>query len=116
MVGSGEVDARGRSQRSRVIGLLVDFRLLVTLSTIPPLSIELNGLFLPNGESSRDGVHQVDALFDPFDESLFEHLAKGNIVMATKPLVLLEVLNVLFSGVGDHGNILEFGSSCGGGV
>ena len=34
--------------------------------------------------------------------------------MSTKSLILLEVLNVLFSGVGGHGDILEFGSSgCG---
>ena len=63
-----------------------------------------------------DGVHRVDGFFDPFDESLLEHLSEGDVVMATKPRILLEVLDVLFSGVGGHGDILEFSSSGSGGV
>ena len=42
---------------------------------------------------------------DPFDKALFKHLSEGDVVMATKPLVFLEVLNVLFSSVSGHDDI-----------
>ena len=97
-----------------MIGLLVDLRFLLSLATVSPLSIELNGFVLPDLEGGRDWVHCVDALFDPLDESFLEHLSEGDVVVATKPRVLLEVLDVLFSGVGGHSDILEFSSSSGG--
>ena len=99
-----------------MIGLLVDLGLFLALSAISPLSIELDGLVLPNLERGGDRVHRVDAFFYPFDEALLEHLSESDVVVATEPRVLLEVLNVLFGGIGGHSDILEFGSSGGGRV
>ena len=116
VVGGREVDTRCRGGWFRVVGLLVDLGLLLALSTIPPLSVKLDGLILPDLERGWDWVYHVDAFFDSFDETFLEHLVKGDVVMATKTLIFFEVLNILFSGVSGHGDILEFGSSGGGRV
>ena len=84
MVGSWEVDARSSGGGLRGIGLLVDLGLFFALSTISPLSVELDGLVLPDLERSGDRVHRVDAFLDSLDEAFFEHLAKSDIVVATE--------------------------------
>ena len=84
MVGSREVDAGRRCGSFRVVGLLVDLRFFFALSTVSPLSVELDGLILPDLERGRDWVHHIDAFFDSFDETLFEHLAKSDVVVATE--------------------------------
>jgi len=90
----------------------VDLCFLFMLAAVSPLLIELDRFVLPNGERGGDGIHEVDTILDPFDETLFKHFSECHIVVSTKPLILLEVLNVLFSGVGGHSNVLEF-CSCG---
>jgi len=115
-VGSWEVDARRRGGGFWMIGLLVDLRLLFSLSAIAPLTVKLDSFVLPDFEGCGDGVHRIDAFFDSFNESFLEHFSEGDVVVATESRVLLEVLNVLLGGVGGHGDVLEFGSSRGGGI
>ena len=116
MVCSREVDARRRGGWFWVIGLLVDLSFLLALSAVSPLTIELDGLILPDFERGGDWIHRVDAFFDPFDEALFEHFSKRDVVMTAESRVLLDILNVLFSGIGGHCDIFEFGSGHHGGV
>ena len=116
MVRNGEVDAGCRGSGFWVVGLLVNLRLFLALSTISPLSVELNGFILPDLEGRGDWIHRVDPFFDSFDESFLEHLSKSDVVMATESRVFLEVLNILFGGIGGHSDILELGPSGGGGI
>ena len=113
MIGGWEIDARHRGGRFWMVGLLMDRGLFFSLFPIVPLSIELDGLVLPNLERGGDGVHRVDSLFDSLDKTFLEHFMKSDIVVATESLILLEVLNILFGGVSGHGDVLEFGSSGG---
>ena len=116
MIGGWEIDTGRRGGGFWVVGLLMDLSLFFLLSSIAPLTVELDGLVLPSLEGGGDRVHRVDALFDSLDEALFKHLAESDVVVAAEPRVLFEVLNVLLSGVGGHSDILEFGSSCGSGI
>ena len=68
-----------------MIGLLVNLRLFLALSTISPLSIKLDGLIFPDLEGRWYWVHRVDPFLDSFDESLFKHLSESDVVVATEP-------------------------------
>ena len=111
---SREIDTKGSGGRSRVMGLLVNLGFLIAWSTISPLAIKLNCPVLLSVKQGRDVVHQVDAFLHPLNKFSLEH-GESDVVMATESLVLLEVLDVLFSGVHPHSNILELGTgSCSG--
>jgi len=84
MVGGWEIDARRRGGGFLVVGLLVDLRLFLALSAISPLSVELDGLILPDLERGGDRVHRVDAFLYPLDETLFEHLSESDVIVATE--------------------------------
>ena len=114
VIGGWDIDTRSHGGGFQVVGLLMDLHLFFSLSPVSPLAIELDGLVLPNLERGGNWVHRVDAFFNSFDESFLEHLSEGDVVVATETLILLEVLNILFSGVGGHSDILEFSSSSGG--
>jgi len=70
MVGCRKVDARRRGGWFRVIGLLVNLSLLLTLSTISPLSVELDGFILPDLEGVGTGsivlICSLTLLTSPF--------------------------------------------------
>ena len=116
MVGRGEIDVGRRGGRLWVVSLLMDLCLFFLLPPIAPLTIELDGFVLPDLEGGWDWVHRVDTLFDSLYESLLEHLAKSDVVMTTQLLILFEILNVLFSCIGGHSDVLEFCSSGRGGI
>ena len=70
---------------------------------------------MPDTKRGRNGVHQIDTFLNSFDKSSFKHGKESDLIVTAELLVLLEVLNILFSSVHTHGNILEFGmSSCSG--
>ena len=107
MISGWKVDTRCRGGGFWVVGLLVNLRLFFSLSAVTPLTIKLDGFILPGLERGGDWVHRVDSFFDSLDEPLFEHFVERDVVVTTESLIFLEVLNVLFSSVEDHGDIFE---------
>ena len=94
------------------MSLEVNVGLLAMSPVVALLTIESDDLLLPNLQYSG-GIFEIGDSFGKTGiETLFEVFHEDHLVVTTRTLVLLEVLDILLSGIGPHCNIQHLGVSC----